>query len=90
MKKQIEFMAGYHEWNLFINGEVAMTFSSGTIDDIVYNAEERRPATIEEIKGTITCYIEDTENKTITKLADKDKEDIINLITNSLFTWYCD
>lgn len=90
MKKQIEFTAGYHEWNLFINGKIAMTFNSGTIDDIVYNFEERRPATIEEIKGTITCYIEDAENETITQLADKDKENIIILITNSLFTWYCD
>lgn len=90
MKKQIEFVAGYHEWNLLINKKVVMTIDSSEIDSIVYNVNCDKPATRKEIEDIISCYIKDSENMSIAKLTNKEKVYIVSLMAETLYIWYCD
>ena len=61
---KLEFKAGYHEWNIFVNGDYFYTFGSGISDDI------NDDTTYEDLKGIIDFYIDGMQEE----LKEDDKE----------------
>ena len=61
---ELEFRAGYYEWNVFVNGDCFYTFGDGISEDILEDT------TYEDLEGIVDFYIDGMQND----LKDDDKE----------------
>ena len=72
--RKIDFVAGYYEWNVYIDGEYFYTFGDGISDDVI------ACATYSELENVVEDYI-DCMNLALTN---DEKEPFPNELRNEL------